>query len=103
MRSNIGPIGTQLTFILLQLADIGTTVAALSQGGYEQNPLVSRFMVFGTVQGLLWSKLVVMAMAAVIIRWRGFRVIRMANVAFALVVSWNILMLILLAMQSKPA
>ena len=103
MRSDLGPIGTQLTFILLQVADIVTTLVAISHGGYEQNPLVSRFMMVGTVQGLLWSKLVVLAIAAVIIRWRGFRVIRTANVAFALVVGWNIIVLVRLAMQSKPA
>ena len=102
MHSSLGPIGTQLTFILLQVADVATTVAALSYGGYEQNPLVARFMVFGTLHGLLWSKLVLLALAAAIIRWRGFRVIRNANVAFALVIGWNVVVLIRLAMQSRP-
>src|SRR4051794_5216047 len=101
MHSNLGPIGTQLAFILLQVTDVGTTLAALSYGGYEQNPLVARFMVFGTLHGLLWSKLVLLALAAVMIRWRGFRVIRSANIAFALVVGWNIVVLIRLAMQSR--
>jgi len=45
---------------------------------------------------------VVLAIAAVIIRYRGFRVIRTANIAFAVVVGWNIIMLIRLAIQSKP-
>ena len=102
MRQSLGPIGVQLTFILLQVADVATTLVALSYGGYEQNPLVSRFMMLGTVHGLLWSKLVVLAIAAVIIRYRGFRVIRTANIAFAVVVGWNIIMLIRLAIQSKP-
>ena len=97
----MGPTGVQLTFILLQVADIITTVVALSHGGYEQNPLVARFMMVGTLNGLLWSKLVVLALAAVIIRSRGFRVIRIANVAFAVVVGWNILMLIGLAIESR--
>jgi len=102
MRQDLGPIGVQLTFILLQIADIATTLVALSNGGHEQNPLVARFMVVGTLHGLLWSKLVVLAIAAVFIRFRGFRVIRLANVAFALVVCWNFIVLVRLAMQSKP-
>jgi hypothetical protein len=103
MRQDLGPIGVQLTFILLQVADIATTLVAIAHGGFETNPLVARFMMVGTVHGLLWSKLVVLAIAAVFIRYRGFRIIRIANVAFAVVVAWNIIMLVRLAMQSKPA
>ena len=103
MPQNLGPIGVQLTFILLQIADVVTTVVALSQGGYEQNPLVARFMMVGTLHGLVWSKLVVLALAATIIRFRGFRVIRIANIAFALVVGWNIVTLVRLAIQSRLA
>ena len=48
----------QLTFVLLQLADVVTTMTALGNGGHEQNPLVSRFLVIGTLQGLILSKVV---------------------------------------------
>jgi hypothetical protein len=103
MHSKLGPIGVQLTFILLQVADIATTLAALEHGGNEQNPLVARFMGFGTVTGLMVSKLVVLAVAAAIIRFRGFRVIRMANVVFGAIVAWNISVIVWLALQSRPA
>ena len=50
----------QLTFVLLQVTDIMTTMIALGNGGGGQNPLVSRFMVIGTLPGLILSKVVVL-------------------------------------------
>src|SRR5450759_50830 len=91
---------TQLTFVLLQLADVVTTMLALGSGGHEQNPLVARFMVIGTLQGLILSKVVLLAAAAAALRFRRFRAIRMANVVFGVIVLWNISVIIRLAWRS---
>jgi hypothetical protein len=91
---------TQLTFVLLQLADIVTTMIALGAGGVEQNPMVARFLVIGTLQGLILSKVVLLAAAAAAIRFHRFRAIRMANVVFGAIVLWNISVIIRLALGS---
>ena len=92
-----------LTFVLLQVTDIMTTMIALENGGGEQNPLVSRFMVIGTLPGLILSKVVVLAVAAAIIRFHKFRVIRWANIVFGAIVLWNIGVIVRLALGSHPA
>ena len=91
---------TQLTFVLLQLADVVTTMTALGNGGHEQNPLVARFLVIGTLQGLIMSKVVLLAAAAAAVRFQRFRAIRMANVVFGVIVLWNISVIIRLAWRS---
>jgi hypothetical protein len=91
---------TQLTFVLLQLADVVTTMMALGNGGVEQNPLVARFLVVGTLQGLILSKVVLLAAAAAALRYRRFRAIRMANIVFGVIVLWNISVIVRLALRS---
>jgi hypothetical protein len=91
---------TQLTFVLLQLADVVTTMLALGNGGVEQNPLVARFLVVGTLQGLILSKVVLLAAAAAALRYRRFRAIRMANIVFGVIVLWNISVIVRLALRS---
>jgi Domain of unknown function (DUF5658) len=95
-------IGSQLTFVLLQLADVITTLFAIARGGAEGNPLVAHFMLIGTVQGLILSKIVVLAAATYAIRTRRFRVIRWSNIAFIAIVSWNVGIIVLLALRSHP-
>jgi hypothetical protein len=103
MIAKSSPIVTQLTFVLLQLADLITTMTALGIGGVEQNTLVSRFMVIGSVQGLILSKIVLLAAAAAAIRFRKFRAIRWTNIVFGAIVLWNISVIVRLALRSHPA
>ena len=91
---------TPLTFVLLQLADFATTMIALRMGGVEQNFLVSRLMAMGSVQGLILSKVVILAIAAGVLLARKHRVIRWANIVFGGVVLWNLLLIAALALQS---
>ena len=90
---------TPLTFVLLQLADFATTMIALRMGGVEQNFLVSRLMAIGSVQGLILSKVVILAIAAGVLLARKHR-IRWANIVFGGVVLWNLLLIAVLALQS---
>jgi hypothetical protein len=91
---------TQLIFVFLQVADIVTTMTALASGGVEQNPLISRFLTLGTLQGLILSKVVLLAAAAAAVRYQRIRAIRSANIVFSVIVLWNIVVLVRLAMAS---
>jgi len=86
--------------VFLQVADVVTTMTALGTGGVEQNPLISRFLTMGTLQGLILSKVVLLAAAATAVRYQRIRAIRTANIVFCAIVLWNISVIIRLAMRS---
>ena len=79
-----------LVFLALQLMDIATTIFALGIGGVEQNPIIRHFMAIGPIPGLILSKLVVIALAGVFVFIGKTKPVRLANVAFAMVVIWNV-------------
>ena len=101
VKSNL--LDNQLTFVLLQLGDVITTLIVIANGGAEGNPLVAHFMLIGTLQGLILSKVLVLAAAFWAVRTRRFRVIRWSNIAFAAIVSWNVLVILLLALVPRRA
>jgi hypothetical protein len=85
-------------FILLQVMDLGTTLAAFALGGQENNPVVAHVMAVGPVGGLLISKLAVIGIAilgAALHKQRGLRV---ANFAYTGVIAWNATVIARLAM-----
>jgi hypothetical protein len=86
----------QLIFICLQAADVLTTLVAIALGGSEANILVGRLMHLGVIQGLIFSKVLVLAIATGAVMARKFRVLRVANVVFTGVVLWNVVVIILL-------
>ena len=79
-----------LLFVALQLGDVVTTLVVLRLGGAEQNVLVARLMVFGTVEGLLASKVIVLALALFAVWTLRYRALRWANLAFTGIVLWNL-------------
>jgi Domain of unknown function (DUF5658) len=101
MFTRSGTTAMQLTFVLLQLADVITTMIALGTGGIEQNPIVSRFMALGSLQGLILAKVVMLAMATAAIRFGKYRAIRWANLVYAGIVLWNISVIVRMALQSR--
>jgi hypothetical protein len=80
----------QLLFVLLQVADVATTMLAIEIGGSERNMLVSHFLFVGTLQGLLFSKVLVLTIAVGALLARRFRVLKIANVFYSGVVLWNL-------------
>jgi hypothetical protein len=79
-----------LAFIVLQIADLGTTIEVISMGGEEKNPIVGHLMGLGDYEGLAVAKLIAIAIggfAAFSGRYNGLR--RM-NIAFMAVVAWNL-------------
>jgi len=93
----------KITFVLLQLGDFVTTLYALETGGGEGNPIVAHFLLLGSLQGLLLAKVLLLAFAVVAVRLKKMSVIRKCNVVYALIVSWNISIIVRLAMQSHAA
>ena len=103
MVAKPGLIGSQLLFVLLQTADVITTVVAIAYGGAEGNPLIKHFMLTGTVQGLILSKIVVLSAAIFALRTGRPRVIRWSNFAFIAIVVWNVFIIAMLAFRPHPA
>ena len=86
-------------FIVLQIMDFATTLAALAMGGSEQNPLIAHMLKIGTVEGLLISKLIVIGLAAIGARLQKQNGLRLANLAFSGIVAWNLTIIGRLALQ----
>jgi hypothetical protein len=94
---------TQLTFVFLQLADFATTMIVLHIGGVENNFFVSRLMIIGSLQGLILSKVIILAIAAAAVRLRRHWVLGWVNVIFGGVVLWNLLVIARLAFRAHVA
>jgi hypothetical protein len=91
-----------LQYSYLQILDLLTTTAFLLNGVHEANPLVKAMMgatpsPFG---GLLLAKLLAVALGIYCWRVGKYSLLKRINVFFALVVVWNILVLI--ASSSGP-
>lgn len=87
----------------LQLLDLLTTLAFLSYGLTEANPLV-RWAIANSgsaISGLLAVKLLALILGALVWRMGRLRVLWLANLLFAALVVWNVVALILHA--QKPA
>jgi hypothetical protein len=81
-------------FVVLQIADLLTTVLALKLGGVEANAMVQAFMSVGPYTGLILSKLVVLSLALGFALWSKQATLRHANVVFAAIVAWNLTVIV---------
>lgn len=94
---------TQLTFVFLQVADVVTTMTALQMGGGEKNSLLMHLMAIGSLQGLVLSKVIVLAIAVVAVLAGKRNVLRWSNVVYAGVVAWNLTIITRLALRADGA
>ncbi len=88
-------------FVYLQLLDILTTLAFLMQGVAEANPFVRWAIAQGEnpVQALVLVKAFAVALAVYCVIRARHRVLRIANIFFAVVVAYNLVIIII----SSPA
>jgi hypothetical protein len=86
-------------FFLLQIADLATTLVTLNLGGAEKNPLIQAFMSIGPVEGIIYAKIVVLLFAIGCSISRKRRLLQWANVVFAGIVVWNLV--VITALLSK--
>jgi hypothetical protein len=86
---------SKLTFVVLQVLDLLTTLAASHFGAYEFNPFVARLaMLFGPVGGLVCSKVIT---SLIVIRVR--RLVWVANVFYGGVICWNVFVVVALLVR----
>jgi len=84
---------SRVTFVVLQVFDLATTLMAFHMGGLELNPLVANLTrQFGGLRGVLIGKLVCIAIAMGI-RQR----IWIVNLFYVGIVGWNLVVLLLLS------
>jgi hypothetical protein len=84
-------------FVYLQLLDILTTLAFLMQGVAEGNPLVRWALAQGEnpIQSLIVLKAAAVVLAAYCVVRARHRVLRIANIFFAVLVAYNLVCIIL--------
>src|SRR5258707_12988960 len=77
---------SRITFLVLQVLDLLTTLAAFHVGAFEVNPLVARFtVIFGAFRGVLISKLI-----AVVIAMGVRRRLCIVNVFYTGIICWTL-------------
>ena len=88
-------LNTRSIFILLQVLDLLTTLAAFRAGGFEVNPLVASLTIhFGRVGGVVLSKLI-----AVLLMLGVRRRLWMVNLLYIGVIFWNVVVVLSLVLR----
>src|SRR5664279_2225188 len=89
------PAPSLTVFVVLQLLDILTTLLGLQVGAQESSVFLGRLMRAGPVAALLIAKIIAVLLVAVAMKFRRPRVVVFLNYWFAVVVSWNLGVLLL--------
>lgn len=77
-------------FVYLQLLDLLTTMVGFKYGLAEASPFVRWMMEAGPVAGVALSKGIALALGAICIALRKRRIILWINYWFALLIVWNL-------------
>ena len=88
------PAASLTTFVVLQVLDILTTMMGLQMGAHEASMFIGRLMQVGPVAALLIAKLFAVLLVAAAMRFKRPRVVVFLNYWFAVVVSWNLVMIV---------
>ena len=90
-------LNTRSSFILLQVLDLLTTLAAFRVGGFEVNPLVANLTIhFGRVGGVVLSKVI-----AVLLMLGVRRRLWMVNLIYIGVICWNVIVVVSLVLRGS--
>ncbi len=83
----------RITFVVLQVLDLLTTLAAFRVGAFEVNPLVAHLTtLFGPGGGVVCSKLI-----ALLLAWWVRKRLWMVNLFYAGIICWNVYVLVVLS------
>jgi hypothetical protein len=84
--------GRQLieVFLYLQILDILSTLIGFSLGNQEASPMVRMMVRWGPVNGLVFSKIVAVAVAAACLMLRRRKLIQWINYWYAALIVWNL-------------
>jgi hypothetical protein len=81
----------KVVLVLLQLADLLTTLYVFHLGGYEANPIVAHVLpVLGPTQGLIVAKIIAIV---IVYRLRSPRLVIAGVGLMSCVVGWNALLI----------
>jgi hypothetical protein len=89
------PTPSLTVFMVLQLLDILTTLLGLEMGAREGSMFLGRLMRAGPVAALLIAKIIAVLLVAAAMKFKRPRVVVFLNYWFAVVVSWNLGILLL--------
>ncbi len=82
----------RITFVVLQVLDLLTTLAAFRVGAFEVNPLVAHLTtLFGPGGGVVCSKLI-----ALLLAWWVRKRLWVVNLFYAGIICWNVYVLVVL-------
>jgi hypothetical protein len=84
------PAPSLITFVVLQVLDILTTMIGLQMGAREASIFIGRLMQVGPVAALLIAKIFAVLLVAAAMKFKRPRVVVFLNYWFAVVVSWNL-------------
>jgi hypothetical protein len=77
-------------FVYLQLLDFITTVLGIRMGASEASPFIRLLSHFGPSLGVALSKVVALALGAVCVWLKKFRILNWINYWYAALVVWNL-------------
>jgi len=82
-------------FVALQVLDLLTTMIGLQMGAAEGSVFIGRLIQTSPMTGLLIAKIVAVILVALAVKFRRPRIIVVLNYWSALVVAWNLVMIVL--------
>ncbi len=80
-------------FIFLQILDVLTTLIGLRLGAGEASAFVGSLMHLGLVPGLMISKILAVLLVLIALRRKKPQIVVMANLWFAGLVTWNLVLI----------
>jgi hypothetical protein len=95
------PTPSLLVFIALQFLDVLTTIVGLRLGASETSIFVGRILNYGPMEGLLVSKLMAALLVAAALKFQRPRLVVFLNYWFAVVVSWNLAMILITELRPR--
>jgi len=81
------------TFLALQALDVITTMIGLNLGAGEGSVFINRLLQLGHLPGLLLSKVFSVILVTAVIAFGRGRLMRILNPWYALLVTWNLVVI----------
>lgn len=82
-------------FVVLQVLDVLTTLLGLKMGAHETSVFLGRLMHAGPLAALLIAKILAVLLVSLAMKFRRPRMVVFLNYWFAVVVSWNLAVILL--------
>ena len=95
LRLRATPVPSLTVFVALQCLDILTTLLGMQLGAHEMSFFIGHLMNAGPIGALLIAKIFAVLLVAAALRFNKPRFVVFLNYWFALVVSWNLAMILI--------